>query len=55
MSITTHQVNFRDDFSDSLGFISSDMLDDDIFKIILAEKNSGRAPGHFRKKDYKSF
>lgn len=37
MSTTTHQVNFREGSSDLIGMISSDMVDDDIFKRVLAD------------------
>lgn len=37
MSATTHQVNFRDGSYDLIGMISSDMVDDDIFKRVFAD------------------
>ena len=46
MSTTTRQVNFRDASSDPIGFISSDMLDDDIFKIFLADLKKEILVGH---------
>lgn len=54
MSTTTHQVNFRDGSSDLIRIISSNMIYDDIFKILLAEfkkRNSCRVSGYFREKD----
>ena len=46
MGTTTHQGNFSPESSDSIGFLSSDMVDDDIFNIVYVDLKKEILVGH---------